>query len=145
MKNHYWFGLIIVLAIGILFWIRPQYSLLKISPDYTIQLEIAKTRHEREKGLMFRKNLSKHQGMLFIFPDEKGQAFWMKNTLISLDILWVDREKKIVYYFDEVPPCYTATCPLYEPPSSIQAPYVIEIQAGLRKKLKLNMGTILNF
>ena len=58
--------------------------------DVPIKLELALTRQEQSKGLMFRKSLPTDQGMLFIFKDPKPQSFWMKNTLIPLDIAYLD-------------------------------------------------------
>lgn len=127
------------------FFNSKHHVLLRISSNDVIDLEVAKTPKERAKGLMFRKHLKKDKGMLFIFPGPQAYAFWMKNTLIPLDLIWLDRDKKIVYYHDETPPCHQSQCPLYAPPTDTQAYYVIEIQSGLRRKLKLNRGQILNF
>ena len=62
----------------------------------TVQAELARTPDERERGLMYREDLAKGQGMLFIFPDAMTRSFWMKNTFIPLDIAYMDQELRIV-------------------------------------------------
>lgn len=142
-------GSILIIMIGIFIALfvhhKKKYTLLRISPHMFINLEIAQTPQERARGLMFRKNLQKNQGMLFVFPKPLAHSFWMKNTLIPLDLIWLDHEKKIVYYQDEIPPCNESECRIYSPPADMKASYVIEIQSGLRKKLNLEKGKILNF
>jgi len=59
------------------------------------QVEVVKTPKQQKHGLMYRKELKKNTGMLFIFKEEKEVSFWMKNTLISLDIIFINREGKI--------------------------------------------------
>ena len=58
--------------------------------EISIDLELALTRQQQAKGLMFRKSLPADQGMLFVFKNPKPQSFWMKNTLIPLDIAYID-------------------------------------------------------
>ncbi|MEK7743369.1 MAG: DUF192 domain-containing protein, partial [Elusimicrobiota bacterium] len=73
-------------------------------PDGTgITVEVADTPEAREKGLMFRRTLSRDQGMLFVFPEEQMLQFWMKNTLVSLDMIWLDRERRVTGVHPEVP------------------------------------------
>lgn len=62
----------------------------------TVQAELARTPEEREMGLMYREDLPKGKGMLFIFPDALTRSFWMKNTFIPLDIAYLDAELRIV-------------------------------------------------
>ena len=98
-------------------------------------VEIANTVETRERGLMFRKNLSQNEGMLFIFPEEKIYPFWMKNTLINLDIIWIDQNKEVVFISQNNQPCDTDNCPPINP--GAPAKYVLEINAGLAEKIGL--------
>jgi uncharacterized membrane protein (UPF0127 family) len=90
---------------------------------------------------MFRSNLPKDQGMLFLFPDEVERTFWMKNTLIPLDIIFIDREYKIVKIQQAIP-CEEEPCNLYN--SEKPAQYVLEINGGLAQEYGIKEGSIVN-
>lgn len=94
----------------------------------SINAELAVTMEQRARGLMFRKELDADEGMLFVFEKEDLYAFWMKNCLISLDILWLDKDKRIVHVETHVPPCKQVDCPSYSP--SLPALYVLELKSG---------------
>lgn len=70
----------------------------------SFQVEIVATPEERARGLMFRKSLEKNEGMIFLFPQEQQLAFWMKNTFISLDMIFVSSDWKVVGVLRDVPP-----------------------------------------
>src|SRR3989344_3844205 len=89
-----------------------------------VNVEIADDNNERMNGLMFRKNLDKDSGMLFVFDDEKNQTFWMKNTLIPLDVIFIGKDMKIVD-IKHATPCNEDPCKLYK--SSGPARYVLEV------------------
>ena len=93
-----------------------------------VQLEIADSEPSRARGLMFRPELPEKSGMLFIFPSEGIYSFWMKNTLIPLDIIWLDKDLRVVYIKSFVPPCKSYDCPSYNP--EVKARYVLEVNAG---------------
>ena len=99
-----------------------------------LQLELAQTPAQREKGLMNRKDLAPCDGMAFLFPKTGIQKFWMKNTLIPLDILFVDDTGKIV--------AITTGKPLSEEPIGPDVPVatVIEIAVGQAEKLGITTG-----
>lgn len=107
-------------------------------------VELAKTPAQREKGLMNRENLDKDKGMLFIFDQEGIYPFWMKNTLISLDIIWIDSDNRIVFIGQNIQPCLPAQagksliCPSVIP--NAKAKYVLEINAGMAKEIGLKPG-----
>jgi len=90
--------------------------------------ELATTDATRERGLMMRTELAADHSMLFVFPDTAERWFWMKNTLIPLDILYFDAERKLVSMQLDVPPCKADPCPSY--PSNAPARYVLELPAG---------------
>lgn len=106
--------------------------------DKPFMTEIADTPEKHSRGLMFRRGIADNYAMLFIFADEDYRSFWMKNTLISLDIIYLNQGRQIVDMFTSVPPCCGDPCPAY--PSKFPARYVLEIKGGLAKKLKLKIG-----
>ena len=102
-------------------------------------VELAKTQAEQEKGLMFRQKLDENKGMLFLFQKEGEYPFWMKNTLIPLDIIWINDEHKVVFINENSQPCpVIGECPLINP--GVSATYVLEINAGLAKKYWVKIG-----
>src|SRR3989344_1122725 len=78
-----------------------------------VQVMIADTPRERQHGLMYYKELN--GGMLFIFEQPSRNTFWMKNTLIPLDIIWMDGNKNIIYIEKEAQSCMQDPCPSYGP------------------------------
>jgi uncharacterized protein len=105
--------------------------------------EVADTPATRASGLMFRDRLASDRGMLFIFEEAGQWSFWMKNTRIALDILWLGRDKQIVYIEENVPGCRQDPCPEYK--STKEALYALELPAGTVKREKLAQGMKLQF
>ncbi len=106
----------------------------------TIYVEIADSPDTRAKGLMFRPSMAPDRGMLFLFPESGDHAFWMKNTLISLDMFWLDESGTILHLEENVPICTRKDdgCPRYQSPhKSLQ---ILELNAGMAKKLGLAVG-----
>ena len=102
-------------------------------------VEIADDNAKRAQGLMFRESLDKGRGMLFIHDRQEPQAYWMKNTKIALDILYFDNDLKLVSQQVDVPPCTAIfMCPSY--PSEAPARFVLELNAGEAKRIKLKNG-----
>lgn len=101
----------------------------------TLDIEFAENDYERETGLMYRRSMEDRQGMLFIFPSEKPQSFYMKNTLIPLDIIYIDSDHKIVSFQKNAKPLDENSLP-----SSAPAQYVLEINGGLSDQWKLAIG-----
>ena len=115
-------------------------------------VEIADTPEARAQGLMNRESLDQNSGMLFIFettasnsPFAKGEkySFWMKNTLISLDIIWIDENKKVVFIKHNAKPCQADPCETFKPSENTK--YVLEINSGLAKKIGIEEGNLLEF
>ena len=108
-----------------------------------INAEIADDSQEMAKGLMFRKHLNEDSGMLFIFENEEQQTFWMKNTLIPLDIIFIDKNFKIVDIRYTIP-CEKDPCRLYK--STKPAKYVLEMNGNFTSinKIKTGESIILN-
>jgi len=108
-----------------------------------ILAEVADTPAKRASGLMFRDRLAPDRGMLFVFEEAGAWSFWMKNTTIALDILWLGPDKRIVYIAENVQGCRQDPCPQYK--SDKQALYVLELPAGTVKREKLAKGMKLEF
>ncbi len=108
--------------------------------DQSFVIELADTDNTRALGLMYREHMADDEGMLFVFPDTQTRAFWMKNTLIPLDILYFDQNQKLVSISENTPPCKNTTtrCPNY--PSAKPAKYVLEINAGLSQQYGYKSG-----
>lgn len=106
-------------------------------------VEIAKTPEQHQKGLMFREHLNENAGMLFIYNTENYLTFWMKNTYIPLDIIWISKDYEIVDIAQNVPPCTTIKCPIYM--SKLPAKYVLEINANLTEKYNIKIGDTVDF
>ena len=87
---------------------------------------------------MYREKVGRDEGMLFIFPNSDFHSFWMKNCLVSLDIIWLSEELTIVHLEQQVPACRKDPCPGY--PSMSKARYVLEIASGGAKKHGLQVG-----
>lgn len=110
--------------------------------DVCVQVEIADTDSQRQRGLMFREGLSDNQGMLFIFEKEEKHNFWMKNMQFPLDIIWIDKDNKIVDIKTNVSPCKDY-CESLIPQS--EAMYVLEVSAGFVEKQTIIVGDKVNF
>ncbi|HEY3198737.1 MAG TPA: DUF192 domain-containing protein [Nitrospirales bacterium] len=108
-----------------------------------IQAELADTEEKRARGLMFREHLARDRGMLFIFSEPGQWSFWMKNTKVPLDILWLDHKKKIVDLAENIPGCVGDPCLQYQPAQ--EATYVLEVSAGTVGRQKLARGMQLSF
>ncbi|BBB32114.1 conserved hypothetical protein [Thermotomaculum hydrothermale] len=117
---------------------RVEFATVIFPKGYVFSLEIAKTPEQWVRGLMFRKSLPQNSGMLFVYPKDDYFAIWMKNCFIPLDIIWLDSKGRIVYFVENAPPCKQEPCPVYEP--IMKARFVIELNAGTIKKLKLKTG-----
>jgi len=107
----------------------------------TFSVEIAETSEEHALGLMFRDSMPADHGMIFIFPDEAPRSFWMKNTRIPLDIMYFDRDLKMVSISADTPPCRVTRCPSY--PSIAPAKYVLELNGGVAASLGVGVGDTL--
>jgi len=106
-------------------------------------VELAQTPEQRNRGLMFRNKLEENRGMLFVFDHEGVYSFWMKNTFIPLDIIWLNENKEVVYIEKNAQPCLEDKCPSFKPDK--EAKYVLEINGGMVDKIGLKLGDYLTF
>jgi uncharacterized membrane protein (UPF0127 family) len=115
-----------------------------VFPDgYVVHVEIANTDELRAQGLMFRDHLAPEDGMLFFFPGEGNYPFWMKNTRIPLDMIWIGSNRTVADVKFEVPPCRADPCPSY-PPKGV-ARYVLEVAGGVARQHGVKAGDVLRF
>jgi uncharacterized membrane protein (UPF0127 family) len=108
-----------------------------------IAVEIAANDETRSQGLMYRDTLANDRGMIFLFPTTGEYPFWMKNTLIPLDMIWIDDQKTIAHVSENVQPCKADPCPSYPP--NAKARYVLELAAGVARQHHLAAGQRVRF
>lgn len=108
-----------------------------------IAVEIAADPELRAQGLMYRDQLRPSSGMLFFFPEDGDYGFWMKNTIIPLDMIWIDAGRRIVHIKNAVPPCRADPCPSYDP--GVTARYVLEVAGGEAARRGWKVGDVLRF
>ena len=138
---------LLVLAALICLGACKHYTTISLTlPDgFVVQAHVADTPRKQERGLMFVKNLPENQGMIFIFDQEQEQLFWMKNTLIDLDMVFMDSAKTVTGVAAKVPHSYT-----YTPDSEVATAqgygqYVVELAAQTAAKHGVVPGAKLNF
>ena len=117
-----------------------------IFPDgFVVRVELATDDVLRAQGLMFRDQLRAGTGMLFMFKRDEVQSFWMKNTRIALDMIWIDAAQKIVGIRENVPPCTADPCPSFAPDPAVPSRYVLEVAGGVARAHGLKVGDQLRF
>ena len=128
---------------------EPQFvkngELLIISKDKKdtikkINIEIADEPEKREQGLMYRKTMADLNGMLFIIEKSEPQYFWMKNTILPLDIIFIDENKEIVTIQQNMTPYSEQSIPSYK-----NSMYVLEVNAGFCGKYSVKTGDIISY
>ena len=121
--------------------IYPQSQTRVCRGSKCVTVEVAENVLEQAHGLMFREHMEEERGMLFIFKTENIYPFWMKNTLIPLDMIWMNDKKEIVYIHKGAEPCKTMICPSINP--ATPARYVLEVNAGVADIMGLKVGDTL--
>ncbi len=109
---------------------------------HCFDVEIADDDGERMQWLMNRNSLPSQSGMLFVFEEEKIYPFWMKNTLIPLDMIWIDHDSKVVD-IQTAQPCKEDPCSSYTPAGS--GLYVLELNAGISQLIGLQKWSMIEF
>jgi hypothetical protein len=104
----------------------------------SFSVELAQSKEEKARGLMFREELPLNQGMLFLFDNEASRSFWMKNTLIPLDMIFIDANMTVVEIKANVPPCKQDPCQSYP---SKPAKFVLEINGGIAEVKGIKVGS----
>jgi len=115
-----------------------------VTPDGSrIVLELALTDQEKATGLMYRDKLAADHGMLFVFDRDDILAFWMKNTLIPLDIVWFDATGRVADVHPDAQPCHVDPCPKYS--NKLPARAVLLVNAGFAAAHGLTPGVAASF
>jgi len=122
-------------AVGFYFFSSNEESVCV--KERCFEVEIVDNDKERSQGLMFREFLEEDAGMFFVFDSSDLYPFWMKNTLIPLDIIWIDENKEVVYISNAVP-CEKDPCRNYNP--NVEALYVLEVNGGIADEIGLEIG-----
>jgi uncharacterized membrane protein (UPF0127 family) len=105
------------------------------APDFTAEVEIAETEETRQRGLMFRRSMAEHHGMIFNFDHPRHNQFWMHNTCIPLDMLFIAEDGTIVGIEENVPTMDDSTFEVGCPSS-----YVLELNAGTTRRHGIAAG-----
>lgn len=102
----------------------------------TVEVEVMRTPQERALGMMHRKELAANKGMLFIFPRADVQAFWMKNTLIALDMIFIDEARRVVGVVHDAEPLTLQSRGVDK-----ASKYVVEVNGGFATEHQIRIGT----
>lgn len=105
------------------------------------KVTVADDHQSRARGLMFVDHLPEDEGMWFVFRQEAPRAFWMRNTRIPLDIIYLNGQLEVVDIIKNAKPCRSQRCPTY--PSARPAQHVLELNAGHSDRLGLNIGDVI--
>lgn len=120
---------------GSLEFLRPDGSVIA-----TLQIEVVESEEAQARGLMGRRSMPPGTGMLFIYDAPKDQSFWMKNTPLPLDIIFIGADSSVVNIVKRTKPLSTATIESTSP-----AQYVLEVRAGLTDRLGVDSTTTFNW
>jgi uncharacterized membrane protein (UPF0127 family) len=115
----------------------PTVTIITADQEHHVSVELAQSSSEQAQGLMHRTTLEKDAGMYFVFNQEAPRSFWMKNTLIPLDILFIDADG-IIVDIQYATPCVTETCATYSSRSPAQ--YVLEVNGNYTKEKEIKIG-----
>lgn len=133
--------LVLALALSLAAAVAPPPPACLAPDGARIVLELALSDEEKAQGLMFRDVLPADRGMLFVFPTDGIHPFWMKNTFIPLDIVWLSAAGAIVEVRADVPPCRLDPCPSYANVHAARA--VLELASGAAAKHGIAPGVVL--
>jgi uncharacterized protein len=137
-------AIIFICLYFLVFRYRPGKNIQISIKNQPFDVEIAKTIAQKSKGLSKRSFLCPNCGMLFIFDFNSTQPFWMKDTLIPLDMIWLDSLGKIVDIQTAVPEPNTPITKLKIYQNSTPAKFVIELNSGVSQQLDLKIGDTIN-
>ena len=126
----------------------PQVTQANTKPikigDMEINVEVAKTNDEKSKGLSNRTSLDEKSGMIFVFDQNSKPSFWMKDTLIALDLIWINDNKIIAINKNVKPEPNVSSRELKKYPAPSEIDYVLEVNSGFSDKFKVIPGQMLS-
>lgn len=136
-----------ITAVGLTAYVRAsemnQRSWVYVCDDRgCLSVELAQDEATRRRGLQMRSSLRRDEGMLFVFDHPGRHAFWMKDTWIPLDMVWLDQDGTIVDLVESVAPCEQDPCPVFRPQQ--EAWMVLEVASGVAAQRGWAVGTRLN-
>ncbi len=130
------------IGLGVFIFIKTRVPEQVCFRGQCYKVSVAKTEKARAEGLSGRRKMSEDRGMLFVFDESGKHRFWMKGMNFPLDIIWLDKDKKIVAMQENAAPC-TANCATLTPAKDSK--YVLEVNAGEIKKINLSIGETIDF
>ena len=137
-KNFFLSSIILIFLLLVLNGCSYKYVLIDNGKEkIKVDVEVADNDEERMQGLMFRVSLGENSGMLFVFDNKAKYAFWMKNTLIPLDVIFIDENFNIVDIIYAVP-CKEDPCERYIPKK--ESLYVLEVNGNFTIKNGISIG-----
>ncbi len=139
------FFMLCVALLGLSACNRYQTIPVTLPDGFVVQALVANTPAKQERGLMFVTDLPENRGMIFVFDQDQEQAFWMKNTLIDLDMVFIDSAKTVTSVAAEVPHSYT-----YTPDEEVAyalgyGQYVLELASKTAQKHGVTPGSQIQF
>ena len=117
------------------------WAKLTLPDGFKVRVELALAPETQEKGLMFREQLPRNKGMLFVFSALEMKSFWMKNTFIDLDMVFLDADLKVIRVFPRVPRSWKGQLESEVARVSAPAACVLELAAGTADAHRVKPGT----
>jgi uncharacterized protein len=137
-------GICILVIATVFYFVRWYEPLTRVCfPNGCILAEEVRDGSAKEQGLMWRTELGEERGMLFVWDTSGVYPFWMKNTLIPLDMIWIDETKRVVSIRENAQPCKIDPCEVIMPGG--RARYVLEVNAGKVSQLSIRIGDAVTF
>jgi len=137
-------AVILVLAVSAGYFLFQQRTSDRISIDgVVLNVDLATTPAEQQRGLSGRNSMAPDHGMLFIFQSEDYWSFWMFEMNFPLDMIWFNSSRQAVFFQENLPPCGPSVCQVFTP--SVKATYVLEVNAGFVAAHHVSLGDKFDF
>ena len=107
------------------------------------EVEVVESLTDKAKGLMERDSLDENSGMLFIYDQEKIISIWMKKMKFPIDIIWLNKNREVVFLVENAQPCFTDSCESFK--SDEKAQYVLELNSGQIQENSVQLGNQVEF